>query len=59
MKSSLVAVSVAIVVAGLVTAMKDRAALQEALGFVRVAHFRETGRKFGRWLDVVYLQKML
>ena len=33
MKSSLVAVSVAIVVAGLVTAMKDRAALQEALGF--------------------------
>lgn len=33
MKSSLVAVSVAIVVAGLVTALKDRAALQEALGF--------------------------
>ncbi|KQV26921.1 cellulose synthase [Rhizobium sp. Root1203] len=32
MKSSLVAVSVAIVVAGLVTALKDRAALQEALG---------------------------
>jgi phosphinothricin acetyltransferase len=34
-------------------------ALQESLGFVRVAHFHETGRKFGRWLDVVYLQKML
>ncbi len=33
MKSSLVAVSVAIVVAGLVTALKDRAAIQEALGF--------------------------
>jgi hypothetical protein len=32
-KSSLVAVSVAIVVAGLVTALKDRAAIQEALGF--------------------------
>jgi hypothetical protein len=31
-KSSLVAVSVAIVVAGLVTASKDRAAIQEALG---------------------------
>lgn len=34
-------------------------ALQEALGFQRVAHFRETGFKFGRWLDVVYLQLML
>jgi phosphinothricin acetyltransferase len=34
-------------------------ALQEALGFERVAHFRQTGRKFGRWLDVVYLQLLL
>jgi len=31
----------------------------EALGFVRVAHFREVGYKFGRWLDLVFLQKML
>ena len=28
-------------------------------GFVEVARFRETGRKFDRWLDVVYLQLML
>lgn len=28
-------------------------------GFVQVAHLREVGFKFGRWLDVVYLQRML
>ncbi|PYE56635.1 GNAT family N-acetyltransferase [Deinococcus yavapaiensis] len=31
----------------------------EALGFKRVAHFREIGRKFGRWLDLVFLQLLL
>jgi len=34
-------------------------ALQESLGFTRVAHFREVGYKFGQWLDVVFLQLML
>jgi phosphinothricin acetyltransferase len=34
-------------------------ALQESLGFERVAHFKQTGRKFGRWLDVVYMQRIL
>jgi len=33
--------------------------LHEKLGFAKVAHLREVGLKFGRWLDVVYLQKML
>jgi L-amino acid N-acyltransferase len=28
-------------------------------GFVQVAHFRQVGFKFGRWLDVIYLQRML
>lgn len=31
----------------------------ERLGFTRVAHFREVGFKFGRWLDLVFLQKTL
>jgi phosphinothricin acetyltransferase len=31
----------------------------ERLGFERVAHFREVGFKFGRWLDLVFLQLML
>lgn len=34
-------------------------ALHEALGFVQVAHFRETGFKFGHWIDVAYWQKLL
>lgn len=34
-------------------------ALQESLGFKRVAHFREIGWKFDRWLDVVFMQLML
>lgn len=31
----------------------------ERLGFARVAHFREVGFKFGRWLDLVFLQRLL
>jgi len=34
-------------------------ALQESLGFKRVAHLSQVGYKFGRWLDVIYLQLML
>ncbi len=34
-------------------------ALDQQHGFERVAHLREAGFKFGRWLDVVYLQRML
>jgi len=31
----------------------------EHLGFQRVAHFREVGHKFGRWLDLVFMQRFL
>jgi L-amino acid N-acyltransferase YncA len=34
-------------------------ALLESLGYDRVAHFREVGRKFDRWLDVVFLERVL
>lgn len=34
-------------------------ALHAALGFERVAHKREVGRKFGRWLDSVEMELML
>lgn len=33
--------------------------MHERLGFQRVAHFREVGRKFGRWLDLVFVQRFL
>jgi phosphinothricin acetyltransferase len=29
------------------------------LGFEPVAHFREVGRKFDRWLDLVFMQRLL
>lgn len=34
-------------------------ALLESLGYDRVAHFREVGCKFDRWLDVVFLERLL
>jgi phosphinothricin acetyltransferase len=34
-------------------------ALHEKLGFDQVAHFREVGRKFDRWVDVGYWQLTL
>jgi phosphinothricin acetyltransferase len=33
--------------------------MHERLGFARVAHFREVGRKFGRWLDLVFVQRFI
>lgn len=34
-------------------------ALHAKFGFVEVARFREVGFKFGRWLDVIFMQLML
>lgn len=31
----------------------------ERLGFRTVAHFHEVGHKFGRWLDLVFMQRLL
>ncbi|MEM7010977.1 MAG: N-acetyltransferase family protein [Verrucomicrobiota bacterium] len=33
--------------------------LHEKLGFKKVAHYSEVGRKFGKWIDVGYWQLML
>ena len=33
--------------------------MHERLGFQQVAHFHEVGRKFGRWLDLVFVQRFL
>ena len=33
--------------------------LLESCGFRRVAHFREVGFKFERWLDVIFLERLL
>ena len=34
-------------------------ALHERFGFAKVAHLREVGWKFGRWIDVGYWQRLL
>lgn len=34
-------------------------ALMQSLGFAEVARFREVGRKFDRWLDVIFLQRFV
>ena len=31
----------------------------ERLGFERVAYFREVGHKFGRWLDLIFVQRFV
>lgn len=33
--------------------------LHEKLGFVETARMPQVGRKFGRWLDLVFMQKVL
>ena len=33
--------------------------LHAAFAFERVGHFKQVGYKFGRWLDVVYMERLL
>jgi phosphinothricin acetyltransferase len=47
------------VLAGVCTEQADSIRLHEAMGFTKVAHLREVGFKFGRWLDVAYFEKLL
>jgi phosphinothricin acetyltransferase len=47
------------IIGGACTEQTASLALQESFGFERVACFREVGHKFGRWLDVVYMQLFL
>ena len=47
------------IIAGIDAEQSPSLALHESLGFVRVGHLRGVGFKFGRWLDVIYMQLML
>jgi L-amino acid N-acyltransferase len=33
--------------------------LHARFGFVEVGHFRQVGFKFGRWLDVIYMERLI
>lgn len=46
-------------VAGVCTEQEPSMRLHEKAGYVRVGHYREIARKYNRWLDVVFLQRML
>jgi phosphinothricin acetyltransferase len=48
-----------VLIGGACTEQAGSIALQESLGFERVACFRQVGHKFGRWLDVAYFQIVL
>jgi phosphinothricin acetyltransferase len=44
------------VIGGIALPNEPSIALHEKFGFQKVAHFREVGFKFGRWIDVGYWQ---
>ena len=46
-------------IAGIDAEQSASLALHAALGFAHVARLNQVGYKFGRWLDVVYMQLML
>lgn len=48
-----------VMVGGIDAANAASLRFHERLGFERVAHFREVGHKFGRWLDLVFVQRFL
>jgi phosphinothricin acetyltransferase len=46
------------VIGGIALPNEASIALHEKFGLTRVAHFREVGFKFGRWIDVGYWQRV-
>jgi phosphinothricin acetyltransferase len=47
------------VIGGIALPNESSVALHEQLGFLKVAHFKEVGWKFGRWIDVGYWERLL
>lgn len=47
------------VLGGIDASQAGSIALHEKFGFEKVSHLREVGFKQGRWLDVLWMQKML
>ncbi len=46
-------------VAGIEATNEASIAVHEKLGFIEVAHFKEVGYKFGRWMDLKFLELIL
>ena len=47
------------IVAGIDASNTVSLRLHERFGFVEVAHFKQVGYKFGRWLDLTFMQLLL
>ncbi len=47
------------IIGGIDAEQKASIALHTKHGFAQAAHLREVGFKFGRWLDVIWMQRML
>lgn len=48
-----------VMIAGIETGNLASIRLHEKLGFVQTGHMREVGTKFGRWLDLTFMQLIL
>lgn len=48
-----------VIVAGIDAENAISIQLHEQLGFRKVAHFQQVGYKFNRWLDLVFMQRIL
>jgi phosphinothricin acetyltransferase len=48
-----------VMIPGVDAANEGSLRFHERLGFEKVAHLKEVGHKFGRWLDLVFLQRFL
>jgi L-amino acid N-acyltransferase YncA len=53
------AAGVHVVIGGIALPNEASVALHEKMGYLKVAHFTEVGRKFDRWIDVGYWQRTL
>ncbi|HVX25387.1 MAG TPA: GNAT family N-acetyltransferase [Parafilimonas sp.] len=47
------------IIAGIVAENEASLALHKQFGFIEVAHFKEVGYKFNKWLDLKFLQLMV
>ena len=47
------------IVAGIDASNDASIRLHQSFGFVEVAHFKEVGFKFGRWLDLKFLELLV
>jgi phosphinothricin acetyltransferase len=56
--TSLDAAGVRVLLAGIALPNEPSVLLHEQLGFEKVAHLKQVGRKFDKWVDVGYWERL-